>query len=183
LAVYAEGEPQESVLEDIDHGISNNSFEPLRSLNGAFPAHDSAASMAYSQSYSVVDFLLEEYGQEKLQELLLTMAQGRGYDEALQKVYGFNVDGLEVAWRQAIGAPPRPIPPTATPLSAAGIATVAPMAAPHSVPTPEAAAAPPPDAPRPSAGVCGLGLIPLLLLGIAVIVRQPQEDELDSVNS
>lgn len=164
LAVYAEGQPDGETLADIARGIEDNQFAPLRSLNGAFPAHDAAASLAYSQSYSVVDFMLAAYGQEKMQQLLLALADGAGYDEALEQVYGLNVDGLELAWRAAIGAPPRPIPPTPTPLLAANVPTAVPIGAPVTVPTPASAAAPPPQTRPPSTGVCGLGLIPLLLV-------------------
>ncbi len=164
LAVYAEGEPDNGRLADIASGIKDNRFEPLRSLGGAFPSHSEAAGMAYSQSYSVVDFMLQAYGQEKMQALLLALAAGKGDDEALEMVYGFNVDGLETAWREAIGAPPRQIPPTPTPLIAANVPTAVPLGAPESVPTPETAAAPAAEPAQPSSGVCGLGLIPLLLL-------------------
>ncbi len=166
LAVYAEGEPDSGTMADIENGIRNNQFEPLRSLNGAFPAHDAAASMAYSQSYSVVDFMLTAYGQEKMQDLLLTLAEGEGYDDALMQVYGMNVDGIETAWRAAIGAPARQIPPTPTPLTAASVSTAVPIGAPVSVPTPPAAAAAPPETKPTSTGVCGLGLLPLLLITI-----------------
>ena len=179
LAVYAEGSPhaegapdaegpgQDAILRDIEQGVRDNTFEPLRSLSGPFPAHGPAAGIAYSQSYSVVAYLLEAYGQEKMQDLLLTLAEGAGYDEALEQVYGFNVDGLEVAWREAIGAQPRPIPPTPTAIVAANVPTVVPAAAPRSLPTAEAAAAPPPAAPS-SPDLCGLGLIPVLLIGLFV---------------
>jgi len=164
LAVYAEGPVQEALLSDIEQAVRDNTFEPLRSLSGPFPAHGPEAGIAYSQSYSVVAYLLEMYGQEKMQELLLTLAEGAGYDEALEQVYGFNVDGLEVAWREAIGARPRPIPATPTAIVAAAIATVVPAGAPRSLPTAEAA---PVSAPAPaSPGVCGVGLIPLLLIGL-----------------
>ena len=172
LAIYAEGEPGSGTLADIENGIRNNQFEPLRSLNGAFPAHDAAAGMAYSQSYSVIDFMLSTYGQEKMQALLLTLAEGKGYDEALEQVYGMNVDGLEMAWRTAIGAPSRQIPATPTPLSAANIPTAVPIGAPISVPTPPAAAAPPPETKPTSTGVCGLGLMPLLLVTIVLKRRR-----------
>jgi hypothetical protein len=62
-----------------------------------------------------------------MQSLILTLAEGEGYDEALEAVYGFNADGLEVAWRQAIGAPSRQIPPTPTAISAAAIPTIVPL--------------------------------------------------------
>lgn len=164
LAVYAEGEPDSGTAADIENGIHNNHFEPLRSLNGAFPAHDDAAGMAYSQSYSVVDFMLTAYGPEKMQDLILTLADGQGYDAALEQVYGMNVDGLETAWRTAIGAPLRQIPPTPTPLSAARVPTAVPIGAPVSVPTPPAAAVATPETKPASTGVCGLGLLPLLLI-------------------
>ena len=119
LAVLAEGEAEEQIRPDIENGIQNNDFQPVRSLNGAFPAHDDQARAAYSQSFSLVNFLLESYGQEKMLTLLQSLAGGVGYDTALEQVYGFNADGLEVAWREAIGAPSRQIPPTPTPLTAA----------------------------------------------------------------
>lgn len=135
LAVYSEGEPDNETLTDIENAVEANSFYPVRSLNGVFPSHDSGANLAYSQSYSLVNFLLDTYGPEKMQELILTLAEGEGYDAALEMVYGFNADGLEVAWRVAIGAQPRQMPPTATPISAASIPTVVPLNGAQSVPT------------------------------------------------
>lgn len=176
LAVYAEGEPGPDILSDIEQGIENNAFEPLRSLNGAFSAHGPEAGIAYSQSYSVVDYLMEAYGREQMQQLLLTLADGKGYDEALEIVYGFNIDGLEQEWRSAKGAPAREIPATPTPLSVAGIATVVPQGLPESVPTSPAAAATavtqtePPDNTNP--GICNLGLVPLLLIGFFFSQKQ-----------
>jgi hypothetical protein len=170
LAMYAEGPADAEIEADLQRGIEENAFHPLRSLNGAFPAHDSEASMAYSQSYSVVAFLLEAYGADRLQELILTLAQGLGYDEALQEVYGTNVDGLEVAWREAIGAPPRQIPPTPTALVAADVPTVAPLQGAQSHPTPPGAAQAPPSG--TSLPLCGLGWVPLLMLGVGIVLRR-----------
>lgn len=168
LATYAEGAADEETLRDIQRGIEEDAFLPLRSLNGAFPAHDADASMAYSQSYSVVTFLLEEYGVEQLQALIQILAQGLSHDEALQQVYNTNVDGLEVAWREAIGAPPRAIPPTPTALAAAAIPTLEPLSAPEIQPTPAEAAESPPA--RPALPVCGIGWAPVLLLGALATV-------------
>lgn len=164
LAVYAEGDPDPDVLADLEQAIAENSLSPVRSLNGAFPAHDREAGIAYSQSYSLVAFLLERYGREKMQTLLLTLAAGEGYDDALEMVYGFNADGLEVAWREAIGAPARVIPPTPTPLVAAAIPTAGPLGAPQSRPTPTGLPTAVPSAGVGSPGLCGLALAPLFLL-------------------
>jgi hypothetical protein len=165
LAVYAEGPLQADFAHALESALGENSFRPVRSLNGAFPSHEEQAGIAYAQSYSLVAYLLEEYGQEKMQELLLTLAQGEGYDRALERVYGFNEDGLEVAWRNMIGAPARDIPPTPTSISAAQIPTIVPAGAPNDMPTPPAAAEPPPQVSPSSPGLCNLGMIPLFLLG------------------
>jgi hypothetical protein len=137
LATYAEGEIDAQTTQDIENALENNSFAPLRSLNGAFPAHGGAAGSAYSQSYSVVDYLLDTYGQAQMATLITTLATGESYDDALTNVYGFNTDGLETEWREAIGAAPREIPPTPTPVSAEAIPTIAPAAIAQSMPTPE----------------------------------------------
>ncbi|MCZ7667195.1 MAG: peptidase MA family metallohydrolase [Chloroflexi bacterium] len=115
LAVYAEGAPQPDIVASLEQAAQANSFEPLRSLNGPFSAHGAAAGIAYAQSYSIVDFLLERYGRAAMQDLLLALAAGSSTDAALEQVYGFNVDGLEQAWRAEMGLPERPFPPTPTP--------------------------------------------------------------------
>lgn len=136
LASYAEGEPDEETTLELQNALENDSFTPLRSLNGSFPAHGGAAGAAYSQSYSVVDYLLDTYGQAQLATLIATLATGESYDDALTAVYGFNIDGLETEWRSAIGAAPRTIPPTPTPVAAVAIPTIPPISAAQSVPTP-----------------------------------------------
>ncbi len=170
LATYAEGEPAEDILGHIEQGIKDNTFQPVRSLNGSFPALDDEANAAYSQSYSLVDYLLRTYGQEKLQSLIRELAAAEGYDDALENVYGFNADGLEVAWRAAIGAPSRQIPPTPTPITAHSVPTSVPMSAARSVATPsnsestESTPAGQNDEAETPSGLCGQGLVPLIVL-------------------
>lgn len=176
LAMYAEGEPDETTRRDIEMGVELDTFMPVRSLNGAFPARGSEATSAYSQSYSLVDYLLSTYGQEKMQALLLALAGASDYDEALEQVYGFNVDGLEVAWRAAIGAPERTIPPTPTAIVAGAIPTINPAGAAQSQPTPVVTAAPVGEQNAgDSSGLCALGLAPLLVFAGFAGFRQRQD--------
>lgn len=170
LAMYAEGDPTPDTIASLQTAAQENSFEPLRSLNGSFSSHDSAAGIAYAQSYSVVDFLLRDYGQAAMQQLLQTLAAGTSYDDALTAVYGLDVDGLEAAWRVAQGLPPRTFPSTPTAISAAQVPTAIPLGKPENVPTPPAANETPDIAKRPlspaAPGICGLGMIPLLGIGL-----------------
>jgi hypothetical protein len=167
LAMYAEGEPSEEMMENLNNALRNNSFIPLRSLNGAFPAHSDSANLAYNQSFSIIQFLSDEYRPESIAELIQVLATGESYDDALEQVYGFNVDGLEQAWRKWIGAPQRALPPTSTPFSAAAVPTMMPLAAPQDLPTPETfseiSEAQPEDPFTNS--LCAFGLLPFMMLG------------------
>jgi hypothetical protein len=178
LAVFAEGEADEQTRADIARAVEQDTLLPVRSLNGPFPARGSEATLAYSQSHSLVTFLLDAYGAQKIRELLLLLAEATDYDAALEQVYGFNADGLELAWRAAIGAPPRDIPPTPTPIVAAAIPTIAPLGAAQAVPTPEGLADVAPgtnQSPSPVGSLCGLALVaPLLAVGAHYRRRGPR---------
>jgi hypothetical protein len=71
----------------------------VRSLSSPFSANSDKATLSYAESYSLVDFLITNYGQGKMLELLTTFSEGSSYDGALEKVYGFDMDGLDTLWR------------------------------------------------------------------------------------
>jgi hypothetical protein len=185
LATYAEGAPDETTLADISRGVEEDAFFPVRSLAGAFPAHGGGASLAYSQSYSLVAYLLEDDGQAQLQELILALAAGRSTDAALEAAYGVDTDGLEAGWRSAVGAPERAPQPTATPQTAAQVPTIVPLSGLEDVPTPPAGAAaaaaaetPPPEAASETGESgrfnCLFGLaLPLSLVFVTLRRRRP----------
>ena len=104
----------ESQLND---AIRSDQLLSVRSLSGGFSEVPSRAYLSYSQSYSIVKFLIDTYGQEKMNSLLISLRDGTTIEDALLRIYGFDVEGLEIAWRESIGAAPRPASaqPTAQP--------------------------------------------------------------------
>ena len=144
LAVYAEGELDPASAAQLNQAINSDQLLPVRSLSGGFSEVPSRAYLSYSQSYSLVNYLIENYGQDKMDSLLLALRDGTTIDAALREVYGFEVEGLENAWREAIGAPSQPVSaqPTAQP-TPTFIPTYAPFAGvplvvtttPYSMPT------------------------------------------------
>ena len=46
-----------------------------------------------------MEYLLDDYGQDKMLDLLALFKQGNTHDEALAEVYGFDIDGLDAGWR------------------------------------------------------------------------------------
>jgi len=99
IAMYAEGALEPVFAALLDKAIAEDNLISVRGLSSPFSAYAEESALAYAQSYSLVGFLITNYGQSQMLELLKTFRQGSGYDEALLKVYGFDMDGLDSLWR------------------------------------------------------------------------------------
>ncbi len=117
LAMFSEGRLDPDMQSQLDQAIRNDTLMSVRSLNGGFSELPDKANLSYSVSYSITKFLIDTYGQQKMTQLLTDLRDAKPIDDALRDVYGFDTDGLEDAWRQAIGAAPRAVSaqPTAQP--------------------------------------------------------------------
>jgi hypothetical protein len=78
--------------------FNNNTLISVRSLSDPFSAYADKAFLSYAESFSMVTFLIDQYGAQKMLQFLITFKQGATYDGALQSVYGFNMDGLNAEW-------------------------------------------------------------------------------------
>ena len=103
LAMYAEGELADYQRKTLDDAIANNDLISLQSLNSSFPADHSGAHLSYVQSWSLVDFLIEEYRWRRMQRLLDVFSEGSTYEQAIERVYGMDLDELETAWLRSLG--------------------------------------------------------------------------------
>jgi hypothetical protein len=105
LAMYAEGPLEPKLVALLNEAAAENKLISARSLSSPFSAHAEEAVLSYAQSYSLVDFLISSYGPDKMLELLNTFREGSSYDGALNRVYGFDMDGLNTLWRDYIAVP------------------------------------------------------------------------------
>ncbi|HKZ54205.1 MAG TPA: peptidase MA family metallohydrolase [Anaerolineales bacterium] len=201
LAVFGEGGLEEGAAEQLQEAIDADTLLPVRTLSGGFAEDPGQANLSYSQSYSLVNFLIERHGRERIIELLAELRNSATIDEAMQQLFGFNIEGFEDEWRAAIGAQPRrpdsiPTPttsptviPTLMPISGAPLSITGQPAPPTSTGQPPPAApdrtSPSPPAPQPSppfslaiaVAVCACLLYLLTLggalaIGLAVIRRR-----------
>ena len=108
LATYNEGEPSSSYAAALARAIEDNRLPSVRSLSGAFPTDRRDAVLAYAESGSVVGYLVQAFGSERLNELLMLFGSGSSADAALEQAYHFDQAGLEERWRQSLGAAPAP---------------------------------------------------------------------------
>ena len=164
--------------QQLDEAIRDDTLLSVRSLSGGFSEVSDKAYLSYSESYSLVKFLIETYGQEKMTSLLVALRDGMTIDEALKQTYGFDVDGLEDDWRQAIGAQPRavsaqptvqPTPtfvPTIVPISGSSGSVVL-QATPTAIPT-SSSSGQPTETAAPQRGNPPLSLT-LILLGMCCV--------------
>lgn len=104
LAMYSEGVLSPDFAARLQNAIDEDRVFTVRSLSSSFPTDEESARLAYAQSYSLVAFLLEEHGSRaKMTELLDAFKNGSGYVEALDMVYGLDIDQLYSEWREYVG--------------------------------------------------------------------------------
>ncbi|MBI4675493.1 MAG: hypothetical protein HY741_27940 [Chloroflexi bacterium] len=121
LASYYEYDPpkmEERYRTLLDDAIKNDTLLRLRNYANTRPSDYSEGLLMYGQGYSVVEFILKEYGQAKMTQIFAALKRGSA-DDAFMQVLGVNQDGLENLWRKQIGAPQRDYAsqPTATVLA------------------------------------------------------------------
>ncbi len=102
LAMYTEGVLGVGFADHLKKAVEENRLISVRSLSSPFSAYSSQAILSYAESYSLVEFLITSYGQGKMLELLTAFSEGSSYDGALERVYGFDMDGLDTLWRDYI---------------------------------------------------------------------------------
>ncbi len=98
LAMWAEGPLEPIFVNLLVKALNEDKLITVRSLSSPFSAYAEESVLAYAQSYSLVDLLINNYGQSNMLELLNTFREGSGYDQALQKVYGLDMDDLNDLW-------------------------------------------------------------------------------------
>ena len=100
LAMYFEGSSdwrERAVLDAYHRGR----LMPLRSM-GAVPGVPSDVRNFYSQSWSVVDYMMDAYGRDRMSALLGAIDSGMDIEEAVPVAYDISLDELESRWKRSL---------------------------------------------------------------------------------
>ena len=129
-AMYAQSEPGEGFTSALEGAVDRDRLLSVRSMTSPTGDPDKV-TLFYGEAWSLVSFMLEEYGEEKFAQLYAVFEDGSTTDNALQQVYGLDQEGLEDAWRVSLGLAPRQQAtatpsPTATPTHPSSTATPTP---------------------------------------------------------
>lgn len=117
LAMYNEGKLPARNREALDWAIENDQLISVRSMTG-YSGDAGQVNLFYAQSYSLAQYLIKEYGRDKMVSLLKIFSVGSTQDDALMEAYGFDVDKLDNLWRQYVGARQRNVLPGPAPETA-----------------------------------------------------------------
>jgi hypothetical protein len=102
LAMIAEGElPRQNALA-LERGIANDDLLSVRSMT-SYSGRADQVDLYYGECHSVVSFLIDSYGRDRLNALLARFAEGTSQHRALASVYGFDIEELDALWRESLG--------------------------------------------------------------------------------
>ena len=106
LAMYAEGKLPANNERALQRAIRKDRLLSIRSMS-SYTGQSSLVDLYYGEVYSVVEFMLQEYGRDKMRQLLGVFAKGARQEDALRQVYDLTLEDLDDAWRQSLGLRPR----------------------------------------------------------------------------
>ena len=130
LAEYGDLQGDKDMLLNpkVERLLRLNKLRPLWH-QGTFSGTPEEIVLAYGHGESVVTFLILNYGEAKMAELMQAITRTLDIDKALKQVYGIDQYELDSAWRQPLGLEPLPRPQETTP-------TPRPKLAPRTTPEP-----------------------------------------------
>jgi hypothetical protein len=98
MAMYQSREwrPEEGLI--IAKALLLRTLIPLDSLRIDFPRYGGQASLAYQQSYSAVNYIVDRYGENGLKGLLFSLMSRKGFERALTDEFGVSLPEFEARW-------------------------------------------------------------------------------------
>jgi hypothetical protein len=129
IAVYNERTDHRTEMALVTEAAADDELIPLRHMGtqASGLAHD-AIHLWYAEAYSLVAFIADVYGEERLGQVILTLADNHPIEETLQLTLGVGLIEFEMAWREWLGYPVDTIP---TPIRRPPVtATIAPLTLP-----------------------------------------------------
>lgn len=100
LAVEGQLAGNESDLEIALGGLEEGTLPTLRTLSSSFPTDPAAANRSYATSHMAVEFIIERWGWEGMQNIIREFQASATQDEALQAALGLDTEDLDATFRQ-----------------------------------------------------------------------------------
>ena len=120
LAEYGNIDPGFSYDIALEFAVATHRLLPI-TFTQILPGVPEDVIIFYGEARSIVKYMIDRFGAEKMKELMAAMKSGKNQDDAIQEVYGMSHLELENKWRAAALAyipykPPEPGTARPTPL-------------------------------------------------------------------
>jgi hypothetical protein len=101
LATVAELFPNPDYQLLLEKAYEREGLIPILDLCSSFPIDAANFQLSYAESYAFTWYLLQTYGNDKIEGLIQAYANGQACDQGIHTVYGESLTNLEAAWRLA----------------------------------------------------------------------------------
>lgn len=102
LAVLLQETTETRFEELLERAVRDGRLIPVRALNSSFPLDPDQALLSYAESWSIVSFIVEQYGDAAMADLIAAFRDDASYDEAAQRALGISIDELDAQWKQSL---------------------------------------------------------------------------------
>ena len=92
----------EGKVSILDEAVLAGKIVPLQQLSERFPGDDRSLILAYEQSESIVTYISQKYGIEKLLLVLNRLRDGKALQEAVKESLGISFPELESNWQRSL---------------------------------------------------------------------------------
>jgi hypothetical protein len=143
LAVYLSRGLTDGDRTQVAAAARAGTIMPLEGLAAQFPTRPGRFGLAYAESTSAVDRLIERHGDEAVLRLVRALRAGDSFEEAFETATGERFEAFEDDWLASLGAQrPAPLGPVAAPPGPSVAAPSSPAAAAGDMGLPSAALLP-----------------------------------------
>ncbi|MFN8576519.1 MAG: peptidase MA family metallohydrolase [Candidatus Sericytochromatia bacterium] len=102
IAQYVSGGTSElfsfSYQNSLQSAFMSNKVLPFSSLIDNFPNTRDSFTLAYAQSISMVQFLVDKYGVDKIKDLIMNIKEENNFYRAFNKTYSIDFSDIEKEW-------------------------------------------------------------------------------------
>ena len=86
----------------LNEAVLAGKIVPLQQLSEHFPGDDRSLMLAYEESQSIVTYISQKYGAERLLLILNQLRDGKALQEATRQSLGISISELESNWQRSL---------------------------------------------------------------------------------
>ncbi len=103
LATYYQAVPDSRFPPTLKNAVQAGQLISIKALNSSFPDDPNQALLSYAESESIVTFIIQQKGPDKMAALLKSFKTGQSNEQAVESGLGISIDQLDKEWKDWLG--------------------------------------------------------------------------------